>query len=233
MLNMFYKMKKDFRRLLTLRIAGLPTSPATAYAMTVNTDQLAFSNCPVAADLISQSPLVILLESSGSLIIETGATDPNDYSTSVTKALADLLPGVMAVIPFSGDTTQLPVPGSDILSDPKQRTDLKNKVQNCIIGGNTPLDPFMQEALDLLRQQGNPPGSRMIVITSGNPTGQDNNDGTYQEQHIRSRLILQFCNQGIPASVFGLTIDLQSNPQDGKDAIHLLNKSKWKFLCLN
>ncbi len=91
----------------------------------------------------------------------------------------------------------------------------------------------MQEALDLLRQQGNPPGSRMIVITSGNPTGQDNNDGTYQEQHIRSRLILQFCNQGIPASVFGLTIDLQSNPQDGKDAIHLLNKSKWKFLCLN
>jgi len=232
MRNVFYKMKKDFRRPLMLRmvllsalsiltVAGLPTSPATAYAMAANVGQQAFSNCPVAADPTSRSLLVVLLDRSGSLIIEPGATDPNGYSTSVTKALADLWPGVMAVIPFSGDTTQLPIFGPDTLSDPTQRTDLKNKVQNYPIGGDTPLGPAMQEALDLLHQRGNPQGSRVIVITDGNPTGQGNNDGTHQEQHIRSSLIPLFCNQGIPVSAFGLTID--PNTQDGKDATHLLN----------
>src|SRR5205085_4693902 len=91
---------------------------------------------PVAPN--SQSLLIVLLDRSGSLTQGSNPTDPNGYSTSVTKALADLWPGNMAVIPFSGDILPLPVFGPDTLSDPTQRLDLQNKVQNYPIRGNTP-----------------------------------------------------------------------------------------------
>ncbi len=61
----------------------------------------------------------------------------------------------------------------------------------------------------------------MIVITDGNPTGLGNNDGPHQEQDIRKNLIAQFCNQGIPVSAFGLTID--PNTAGGQDANRLLS----------
>ena len=60
----------------------------------------------------------------------------------------------------------------------------------------------MQEALDLLHQKNTPPGSRVIVITDGNPTGIGNNDGPHQEATIRKTLIPQYCQQGIPLSAF-------------------------------
>src|SRR5205085_11056865 len=173
---------------------------------------------PVAPN--SQSLLVVLLDRSGSLIQGSPPTDPNGYSTSVTKALTDLWPGIMAVIPFSGDTTQLPILGPDTLSNLVQRADLKQKVQDYPIVGNTPLEPAMQEALDLLHQGGTPVGSRVIVITDGNPTGIDNNDGPHQENAIRKNLIPQYCQQGIPVSAFGLTIN--PNTPDGQDANRLL-----------
>src|SRR5947208_1319063 len=50
--------------------------------------------------------LAILLDRSGSLIASVGKsppTDPDGYSGSVTKALADLWPGNVAVIPFGND----------------------------------------------------------------------------------------------------------------------------------
>ncbi len=200
---------------------GFVFNVAAAHAMAKNDSHMATVACPSPTAPTNQSLLVVLLDRSGSLTEGTSPTDPNGYSTSVTKALTDLWPGQMAVIPFAGDTTQLPIFGPDTLSDPTQRADLKNKVQNYPIGGDTPLGPAMHEALDLLHQKGSPPGSRVIVITDGNPTGLGNNDGPHQEQDIRNHLIAQFCNQGIPVSAFGLTID--SNTPDGQDANHLLS----------
>lgn len=178
------------------------------------------ATCQSSVKPDSQSLLVVLLDRSGSLTQGSSPTDPNGYSTSVTKALTDLWPGDMAVIPFSGDTTQLPILGPDTLSDPVQRADLKQKVQDYPIVGDTPLEPAMREALDLLHQKGTPPGSRVILITDGNPTGIGNNDGPHQEDAIRKNLIPQYCQQGIPVSAFGLTID--PNTPDGQDANRLL-----------
>ncbi len=200
---------------------GFVFHAAVAYAMGQNRNHAATVTCPSPTTPASQSLLVVLLDRSGSLTEGASPTDPNGYSTSVTKALADLWPGQMAVIPFTGDTTPLPILGPDTLSDPTQRADLKNKVQNYPIGGDTPLGPAMHEALDLLHQKGGPPGSRVIVITDGNPTGKGNNDGPHQEQDIRKNLIAQFCSQGIPVSAFGLTID--PNTADGQDANRLLS----------
>lgn len=178
------------------------------------------ASCQSSMEPNSQSLLVVLLDRSGSLIEGSTPTDPKGYSTSVTKALTDLWPGAMAVIPFTGDTTPLPILGPVSLSDPVQQADLKQKVQAYPIGGDTPLEPAMQEALDLLHQHSTPPGSRVIVITDGNPTGIGNNDGPHQEDAIRRHLIPQYCQSGIPVSTFGLTINL--NTVDGRDANHLL-----------
>jgi len=174
---------------------------------------------PNAPAPTNQSLLVVLLDRSGSLIQGSSATDPNGYSTSVTKALADLWPGKMAVIPFSGDTQSLPILGLYTLSDPTQLSSLKEKVQNYPVGGDTPLGPAMQEALGLLGQHGNPPGSRVVIITDGTPTGIGNNDGPHQMQNIRNNLVPRFCNQGIPINVFGLMINL-STP-DGQETNQL------------
>src|SRR5438876_6619868 len=63
------------------------------------------SSCPTVGAITNQSLLVVLLDRSGSLTYQPGATDPDGYSRSVTKALADLWPGTMAVIPFSNNAT--------------------------------------------------------------------------------------------------------------------------------
>src|SRR6266571_4486747 len=88
-----------------------------AHAMAQNRSHTATVACPTPTAPTNQSLLVVLLDRSGSLTEGASPTDPNGYSTSVTKALADLWPGQMAVIPFTGDTTQLPILGPDILSD--------------------------------------------------------------------------------------------------------------------
>ncbi len=201
--------------LMMLVFTGI-SAPVTAHAM-VRIKRVSPA-CLAAGAVTSQSLLVVLLDRSGSLILQPGATDPNGYSTSVTKALADLWPGIMAVIPFSGDTTSLPILGPATLSDPTQQADLKNKVENYPIGGNTPLAPAMHEALALLQKAA--PGSRAIIVTDGNPTGLGNNDGPHQEQDIRNNLIPKFCKLGIPVSAFGLTIDTTTS--DGRDATKLL-----------
>jgi hypothetical protein len=149
------------------------------------------------------------------------ATDPRGYSTSVTKALADLWPGQMAVIPFRGDTTPLPVLGPASVAE---RGALKAQIQATTsqIGGDTPLAPALQEARALLQKNGPASGSRVVVITDGNPTGDGVKDaqGPDQEKQIRGQLIPQFCALGIPVSAFGLEIDITS--ADGQDANRLL-----------
>lgn len=192
----------------------------SAHASTTHAGHTALVDCVAPAKPTGQSLLVVLLDRSGSLIGEPGATDPKLYSTSVTKALADLWPGNMAVIPFRLNTTTLPILGPATLSQLNQRTQLKESIEKYPIGGGTPLAPAMKEALTLLQQQGTPAGSRVVVITDGNPTGQGNGDGQHQEQEIRGSLISQFCSLGVPVSAFGLTIN--SNTPGGQDANKLL-----------
>ena len=150
------------------------------------------------------SLLVVLLDRSGSLIDGQGATDPNHYSTSVTKALADLWPGKMAVIPFKGDTIPLKQIGPYTMSDPTQRDTLKNQIPEADPNGDTPLGPAMDQALQLAK--GAAPGSRVVVITDGEPNTASDPDGSLEEAHIRHDLLKQFCQLGIPISPFGLEI---------------------------
>lgn len=188
-----------------------------AYAHTTQQPSRSGS-CQQATTPTNQSLLIVLLDRSGSLTYQPGATDPDGYSTSVTKALADLWPGKMAVIPFSNGQT--PILGPATLSDPIQQADLKNKIQNYPIGGDTPLGPAVHGALNLLPQNQVPAGSRVVLITDGNPTGSGNTDGPHQEQDIRHNLLPQFCQRGVPIDVFGLTI--APTTPDGQDANKLL-----------
>src|SRR5205807_8968186 len=104
--------------------------PAFARTTASNLDRLSPTDCGQAAEVSDKSFLVVLLDRSGSLIEGNPPTDPKRYSTSVTKALSDLWPGDMAVIPFSGTTLPLPILGPATLSDPTQRTDLKQKIED-------------------------------------------------------------------------------------------------------
>ncbi len=189
--------------------------PAFARAQTVVVRH-AVANCQVAGDITSQSLLIVLLDRSGSLTYQPGATDPDGYSTSVTKALADLWPGQMAVIPFSNQST--PILGPYDLSVASQRQVLKDAVQNYPIGGATPLDPALQKALTLLK--GAPVESRVVIVTDGNPDPAALN-GVNQANDIRQQLIPRFCASGIPVSAFGLALDLAQ--PDGQMANALLN----------
>ncbi|HZO71771.1 MAG TPA: vWA domain-containing protein [Ktedonobacteraceae bacterium] len=195
--------------------------PVAARTTSIGFDVSSPAECRQPAEVNDKSLLIVLLDRSGSLTLQPSPTDPNLYSTSVTKALTDLWPGDMAVIPFSGDTPNLPILGPATLSNPVQRADLKKAIEGFPIGGDTPLEPAMQEALDLLHRNGTPAGSRVVIITDGNPTGIGNNDGPHQENTIRTQLIPQYCQQGIPVRAFGLTID--PNTPDGQDATRLLS----------
>lgn len=197
---------------LTLLFPGISQAATTA----TQADNASAVSCPTVGDVTNQSLLIVLLDRSGSLIIQPGATDPNGYSTSITKALADLWPGKMAVIPFSGDAT--PVLGPANLADQGQRDQLKNAIQNYPIGGNTPLDPALQKALDLMN--GAAPGSRVVIVTDGSPTP-DTINNVNQVDDITNNLIPKFCKKGISVSAFGLTLDLGQS--DGQTADHLLS----------
>lgn len=217
-----------FRRgiilIICVMILGMSISlqATAAYARGAANGSRVVAKCPSSSSVKPgpHSLLVVLLDRSGSLIYEPGATDPHGYSTSVTKAIADLWPGQMAVIPFGGDTFPLLVIGPYAMSDPTQRDELKNEVEGNRpkVGADTPLGPAMDQALRLL--QGAEPGSRVILITDGMPTGIGSHTGPLQEQDIRSHLIPQFCKLGIPVSPFGLKIDPTTS--DGHDADRLL-----------
>src|SRR5438105_5507229 len=76
------------------------SNTASAYAQAPTLKHLIPADCKHGTAPTSQSLLVVLLDRSGSLVDEPGATDPEGYSTSVVKAIADLWPGAMIVIPF-------------------------------------------------------------------------------------------------------------------------------------
>lgn len=191
--------------------------PGIARAITLDRTTTALANCTPVGDITPQSLLIVLLDRSGSLVDEPGATDPDGYSTSVTKALADLWSGTIAVIPFSNEST--PVIGPYAMSDSHLRQLLKDEVQAYQIGGDTPLDPAMQQALALLKHA--PSGSRVIIVTDGSPEPPAIN-GVNQANDIRQNLLHQFCSLGIPVSAIGLALDL-SQP-DGQAANALLTE---------
>ncbi|MGI9060773.1 MAG: vWA domain-containing protein [Ktedonobacteraceae bacterium] len=219
-----YPVKKSLFYLIALNIILLLLVVAdvfqigtakTAHAATYSIDQRS-ATCPAVGAITSQSLLVVLLDRSGSLTYEPGATDPDGYSTSITKALADLWPGSMAVIPFSKDTTA--VIGPYVLADQGQRDQLKNAVQNYPIGGDTPLAPALHKAFDLLK--GAAAGSRAVIVTDGSPDPVVMN-GVNQIDDVEQNLIPQFCNAGVSVSAFGLTLDLTQS--GGQTANRLLS----------
>lgn len=193
---------------LCVGLAPVPAPPVLAGATS------ALARCAGSQEITTGSLLVVLLDRSGSLLAQPGATDPNGYSTSVTKALADLWPGMMAVIPFSNDRT--PVWGPYRLADPAQRTTLKNELQAYPVGGDTPLAPALLAAAGLLSHA--PGGSRVIIVTDGSPDPQIL-AGVNQIDEIK-RALPQLCSLGVPVSTFGLTLDV-TRP-DGQRANQLL-----------
>lgn len=204
--------------LLLVLSCGILLLPGVARAASLEAGTLTrpLAGCAQPAAVSDQSLLIVLLDRSGSLVDQPGATDPDGYSTSVTKALADLWPGSMAVIPFSNGST--PVLGPAALSNAGQRDALKNEIQNYPIGGNTPLAPAMQKALDLLKHA--PAGSRAVIVTDGSPQPVVLN-GVNQADEIRGQLIPQFCALAVPVNTIGLALDLNSS--DGQTANRLLS----------
>lgn len=168
--------------------------------------QLTLNSCPTLQPTKPgpNSLLTVLLDRSGSLIDGPEATDPNHYSTSVTKGLADLWPGKVVVIPFKGDIVPLKQIGPYAMSDPTQRDNLKNQIPEADPNGDTPLGPAMDLTLQLMKVVN--PGSRVVIITDGEPNTTSDPNGSLEEAHIRHDLLKQFCQRGIPISPFGLEI---------------------------
>ena len=201
---------------ISLLCAGLPGEGASAHSFSqplgvekefAGTDsELTSNSCstPPAGKPGPDSLLIVLLDRSGSLIDGPVATDPNHYSTSVTKVLADLWPGRMMIIPFKGDSVPLKQIGPYSMSDPTQRNYLKNQIPEADPNGDTPLGQAMDQALQ--HTKGAASGSRVVVITDGEPKTTSDPSGSLEEAHIRNNLLKQFCQRGIPVSPFGLEI---------------------------
>ena len=200
----------------SLLCTGLGSKEASAHAFSLSvgtkvsfqeqTSSLSSNSCPTSQPTKPgpNSLLIVLLDRSGSLVDEPGATDPNDYSTSVTRVLADQWPGRMVVIPFKGDGIPLQQIGPYAMSDPTQRDNLKNQIPEPDPHGDTPLGPALDQALQLLHVAA--PGSKVVIITDGEPDTTGDPDGSLQAAHIRNDLLKQFCRLGIPISTFGLEI---------------------------
>lgn len=179
---------------------------------------VAQDNCPAGAKPDSNSILVVLLDRSGSLVAGNEPTDPNGYSGSATKALADLWPGQIAVIPFGND--QEPIVGPYAHSDIGGITSLKHYIDNNPPSQNadTPLRPAMDKAKTLFSNS-IPACSKLVLITDGVP---DAPSSPQQEVNaIKAQEIGWFHDHGLPISVFGLKID-KSTP-NGQMADGLLN----------
>ena len=201
---------------ISLICVGLPSRGASALAFSQSLEvesgllgtnfQLTSNSCPTSqpGKPGSTSLLAVLLDRSGSLIDGPGATDPNDYSTSVTKVLADQWPGKMVVIPFQGDSIPLQQIGPYVMTDPTQRDNLKNQIPEADPHGDTPLGPALDQALQLLHVAAR--GSKVVIITDGEPNTISDPSGSLEAAHIRHDLLKQFCHLGVPISPFGLEI---------------------------
>lgn len=151
----------------------------------------------------SQSLLVLLLDRSTSLL----ATDPAEYSASVAKVFADLWPGKMAVVFFSGITTSaLPEIGPVDLTQPGARAQLRAQIeqQRTNLQGWTPTQAAIEQANQLLSQAGYPAGSQVVLITDGQPSLPADVHGSQQIQSIEGSGLTDFTTHHIPLNTFGL-----------------------------
>jgi Mg-chelatase subunit ChlD len=160
------------------------------------------TSCPSAARPDARSLLVVLLDRSASL----AQTDPEEYSTSVTRVLADLWPGRMAVLFFSGSSSRLPQLGPIDLAQPGARAQLKAQIEarRNVLGGDTPTQYAVEQAAQVLAQNNYPPGSRVMLITDGQPFLPTDQDGTRQIRAIEQQDAPGFCSHGVPINTFGL-----------------------------
>ena len=172
----------------------------------------------------SNSLLVVLLDRSGSLVAKQSPTDPDLYSTSVTRSLADLWPGKMVVIAFhtiltpTGEQVQLIKHGPyNVGGSDSGRTLMKNEIQNLPLPRQgTPTGPAMDEALAITQSE-HASLSRVVLITDGSPGyhSPDPNvsdpDGSKEENYINNQLLLKFCAASIPVDTIGLKTDAAAN----------------------
>jgi hypothetical protein len=125
------------------------------------------ASCLATSTPNAQSLLIVLLDRSSSL----AQTDPAEYSTSITRVLANLWPGRMAVILFSGTTQPLPQLGPVDLILPGARAHLQTQIeaQKNVLNGDTPTQYAVEQATRMLVQNGYPLGSEVMMITDGQP----------------------------------------------------------------
>lgn len=207
--------------LLLVSYLFLPTSKV--YAQTY-TRTSTVTSCPDFAQPDSNSSLIILLDRSGSLGdgVTTQPTDQYKYSTSIAKALVDLWPGGVVVIPFgdprangaNSDIPILPIYRAD--TTPGQRDVLKTEIQNYPTQGGTPVAPAMRKALALDDLQRPAVGSRIVLITDGGPSQTSPHVPEYltetsgkQHDEILTNnygesLVSQFRKTCVPFNIFGL-----------------------------
>jgi hypothetical protein len=149
-----------------------------------------------------RSLLVLLLDRSTSLL----GTDPAEYSASVAKVFADLWPGKMAVVFFSGIQTPLPEIGPVDLTQSGARAQLKDQIerQRTNLQGWTPTQAAIEQASQLLAQAGYPSGSQVVLITDGQPSLPGDVQGSQQIQTIEGQDLTAFTSNHIPLHTFGL-----------------------------
>ena len=194
---------------------------STAYASPGKYQGVTPCSNPAQPAPSNNSLLVVLLDRSGSLVADASATDPDLYSASVTKALADVWPGKMAIVAFhtiksSGNDEQVQLTTIGPLQvggDQTQRGELKNQVQllpKPSLG--TPTGPAMDKALEIIGNE-KAPLSRVVLITDGEPGYHSNDpnandpDGLKEESYIRSTLLKKYCDAVVPVDTVGLKID--------------------------
>jgi hypothetical protein len=167
--------------------------------------------CRPAAVPDAHSLLVVLLDRSASL----AQTDPQEYSTSVTRVLADLWPGRMAVLFFSGTSPQLPQLGPVDLGPPGARAQLKARIeaQRNVLNGDTPTQYAVEQAGRVLAQNGYPAGSRLMLITDGQPFLPADQEGSRQIAALEQRDMPGFCAHGVPVHTFGLGNQIPGSAQ--------------------
>ncbi|HEY0755980.1 MAG TPA: vWA domain-containing protein [Ktedonobacteraceae bacterium] len=169
------------------------------------------ASCAVAPAPDARALLIVLLDRSSSL----AQTDPEEYSTSVTRILADLWPGHMAVIFFSGSSQPLLQSGPVDLTQTGARTSLQRQIeaQKNMLHGNTPTQYAVEQATSLLAQNGYPAGSEVMLITDGQPFLPADQDGNKQITTIEQKDAPAFCTHGIPINTFGLGNQVPSYTQ--------------------
>lgn len=184
--------------------ASRTTGPSLPIARTA-------SSCLPTRAPDERSLLLVLLDRSSSLAV----TDPEEYSTSVTRIMADLWPGRMAVLFFSGTSKQIPQLGPVDLTRPgaRERLQTRIEVQRNALHSNTPTQYAMEQAGQILAQNGYPRGSRVMLITDGQPFLPTDQQGTKQIATIEQQDTPGFCTHGVPITSLGLGTQVSTAAQ--------------------